>query len=42
MSHLYFNEESGYFKENTCEMKSFAPPYKETKHIHAADLLHIA
>ena len=23
MSHLYFDEEGGYFKENTCEMEVF-------------------
>ena len=42
MSHLYFNEDSDYSEENTCEVKSFAPPQKKTKHIHAsaADLLH--
>ena len=40
MSHLYFNEESDYSKENTWLHHS--PPSKETKHIHAsaADLLH--
>ena len=39
MSHLYFNEGSDYFGKT----KSFAPPKKETKHVHvsAADLLHI-
>ena len=26
MSHLYFNAESDYFKENIVKMKSFAPP----------------
>ena len=41
MPHLYFNKDSDYSEENTCE-KSFAPPQKKTKHIHAsfADLLH--
>ena len=41
MPHLYFNKDSDYSGENTCE-KSFAPPKKKTKHIHAsfADLLH--
>ena len=36
MSHLYFDEGSDYFGK----MKSFAPPQKETKHVHvsAADL----
>ena len=42
MSNLYFNEDSDYSEENTCENKSFAPPQKETKHIHASavNLLH--
>ena len=42
MLHLYFNENSDYSEENTCENKSFVSPQKETKHIHtsAADLLH--
>ena len=26
MSYLYFNEDSDYSEENTCENKSFAPP----------------
>ena len=40
MSHLHFNEGSDYFGK----MKSFAPPEKETKHVHvsAADLLYTA
>ena len=29
-SHLYFNEESDYFEENTCENEVFARPEKET------------
>ena len=29
-SNLYFNEESDYFEENTCENEVFAGPEKET------------
>ena len=41
MSHLYFNEDSDYSEENTCENEVFRTTI-ETKHIHAsaADLLH--
>ena len=40
MPHLHFNEESDW--KIHVKMKSFIPPWKETKHIHAsaADLLH--
>ena len=42
--HLYFNEESDYFEETTCENEVFRSTmlYEETKHIHAlaSDLLH--
>ena len=42
MSHLYFNEESDYFKENKCGNEAFRSTIEKTKHIHAsaADLLH--
>ena len=38
MPHLYFNEGSDYFGK----MRPFAPPKKESKHVHvsAADLLY--
>ena len=40
MSHLYSNEKSDCFKENTYE-KSFAPHRKKLNiHVSAADLLH--
>ena len=38
MSHLYVNEEKDYFKEIHVKMKSFPPPWKETKHIYASDI----
>ena len=42
MSHLYFNEESDYFKEDTRENEAFRSTIEKTKRIHvsAADLLH--
>ena len=45
MSHLYFNEESDYSEENTCDNEVFRSTilhHKKNKHIHAsaADLLH--
>ena len=44
MSLLYFNEDSDYSEENTCENEVFCSTIEETKHIHAsaADLLHTA
>ena len=41
MSHLYFNEESDYSEENTCENEVFHSTIERTKYIHtsAADLL---
>ena len=42
MSLLYFNEDSDYSEENTCENEVFCSTIEEIKHIHAsaADLLH--
>ena len=43
ISHLYFNEIMMIIlRKIHVKMKSFAPPLKETKHIHASadDLLH--
>ena len=43
MSHLYFNKDSDFSEENTCENEVFRSTIQEkAKHIHAstADLLH--
>ena len=34
--YLYFNENSDYSEENTCENEVFCSTQKETKHIHAS------
>ena len=42
MSHLYFDEESDYSEENTCDNEVFCTTIFHPKYIHAsaADLLH--